>query len=132
MGVAVTGMHYTGMAAMEMSPGPMPSMSGSTAGSFLLPLILGISLVTVILTLAINLSPTEDQIKADAQLKRRFEARFRADSRRAALSPFPAQAAPQPVAQPRAKVPAHRTASARRAAAPAGLLRPLPWRRPSA
>jgi hypothetical protein len=120
------------MAAMEMSPGPMSSMGGSTAGSFLFPLILGISLVTVILTLAINLSPTEDQIKAEALMKRRWEAGFRADSRRAVAFPLTATAAPQPAAPPQAKVPVNPAASARGAAAPAGSPRLSPRRRPPA
>lgn len=73
MGVAVTGMHYTGMAAMRVSAGHASAMSGSTGTSFLLPLILGISLVTFVLTLTISLSPTEDEIRADAELQRRLD-----------------------------------------------------------
>jgi NO-binding membrane sensor protein with MHYT domain len=38
MGAAVSGMHYTGMAAMRVHPGGMPNMSGADSGSFLLPL----------------------------------------------------------------------------------------------
>ncbi len=87
MGIANTGTHHTAMAAMVMSPGPMPSMAGTTAGSFLFPLVLGISLVTVILTLTISLSPSEDEIKAEALLERQFGAVFSADFRRAAPSP---------------------------------------------
>jgi NO-binding membrane sensor protein with MHYT domain len=73
-GVAVTGMHYTGMAAMRVSaPTGMGSMAGGdTAASFLLPLILGLSLVSFLLALIITLSPTEDEIHADAQLMRRI------------------------------------------------------------
>ena len=81
MGVAVSGMHYTGMAAMRVSPGSahtMP-MSGSTGSSFLVPLILGISLVTFVLTLTISLSPTEDEIHADALLQQRFDEQFQAN-----------------------------------------------------
>jgi uncharacterized membrane protein len=81
MGVAVSGMHYTGMAAMRVTPGSMPGMSGSTGMSFLVPLLLGISLTTLILTLTISLSPTEDEIKADAQLRHRMETEFPADLR---------------------------------------------------
>jgi NO-binding membrane sensor protein with MHYT domain len=81
MGVAVSGMHYTGMAAMRVTPGPMPGMSGSTGMSFLVPLLLGISLITFVLTLTISLSPTEDEIKADAQLRHRMETEFPADLR---------------------------------------------------
>ena len=73
MGVAVTGMHYTGMAAMRVSAGHASTMPGSTGTSFLLPLILGISLVTFVLTLTISLSPTEDEIRADAELQRRLD-----------------------------------------------------------
>jgi NO-binding membrane sensor protein with MHYT domain len=81
MGVAVSGMHYTGMAAMRVSPGTAPTLSGSTGSSFLVPLILGISLVTFVLTLTISLSPTEDEIRADAELQRRIETEFPADLR---------------------------------------------------
>jgi NO-binding membrane sensor protein with MHYT domain len=79
MGVAVSGMHYTGMAAMRVTPGSMGAMSGSSASSFLLPLLLGISLATFVLTLTISLSPTEDEINADAVLQRRFDTEFAAD-----------------------------------------------------
>jgi NO-binding membrane sensor protein with MHYT domain len=72
MGVAVTGMHYTGMAAMRVYPGKMSSMSGATAESFLLPLLLGVSIVTVILTVLIALSPTEEEIH-DTRLRSRLE-----------------------------------------------------------
>jgi len=78
MGVAVSGMHYTGMAAMRVTPGSMSAM-GSTAASFLVPLLLGISLVTFVLTIIISLSPTEDEIKADALLQHRMDTEFSAD-----------------------------------------------------
>jgi NO-binding membrane sensor protein with MHYT domain len=73
MGVAVTGMHYTGMAAMRVSSGMMPAASGATAESFLLPLLLGVSLVTVVLTVLIALSPTEEEIQEDSKLRSRLE-----------------------------------------------------------
>jgi NO-binding membrane sensor protein with MHYT domain len=74
MGVAVSGMHYTGMAAMRVySSSSMAGMiSGATAGGFLLPLILGISIFTFILTLTIALAPSEDEIRADAALMERI------------------------------------------------------------
>jgi NO-binding membrane sensor protein with MHYT domain len=74
MGVAVSGMHYTGMAAMRMFPahGPagmvMGGSGGATAASFLLPLVLGISVVSFLLTANIVLSPTADEIRYDAAL----------------------------------------------------------------
>jgi NO-binding membrane sensor protein with MHYT domain len=78
MGVAVSGMHYTGMAAMRMyaSPGPagmvMGGTGGATAESFLLPLILGISIVTFVLTATVTLSPTEDEIRSETDLMERI------------------------------------------------------------
>lgn len=120
MGVAITGMHYIAMAAMKMTPGPMSSMSGSTGGSFLFPMVLGISLVTFILALMISLSPTEEEIRADAMLRRRIQAGSRGDARHAAHSPssrpaaYPAApAAPQPATRPQATFAASDAAPAR-------------------
>ena len=94
MGVAVSGMHYTGMAAMRVSPGSMPAMGGSSAPSFLVPLLLGISLVTFVLTIIISLSPTEDEIKADALLQHRMDTEFSAD-RSVVRIGTPGETAPQ-------------------------------------
>jgi NO-binding membrane sensor protein with MHYT domain len=74
MGVAVSGMHYTGMAAMRISAASGPSgmvmggAGGATAESFLLPLILGISVLSFLLTATITLSPTADEIHHDQAL----------------------------------------------------------------
>jgi NO-binding membrane sensor protein with MHYT domain len=76
MGAAVSGMHYTGMAAMRVHAGRMPgmpAMSGASGDSFLLPLLLGITLVTFALTLAISLSPTEAEIRDDAEFHHLLE-----------------------------------------------------------
>ena len=78
MAVAVSGMHYTGMAALHVA-GTMKSMagmtvSGATAGSFLVPLLLVISLLTFVLTLALSMTPGEDEILADRELRLRMEA----------------------------------------------------------
>jgi NO-binding membrane sensor protein with MHYT domain len=73
MGVAVSGMHYTGMAAMRVHAGGMPGMSGASGDSFLLPLLLGIAFLTFVLLLAISLSPTEAEIRADAEFHHRLE-----------------------------------------------------------
>jgi NO-binding membrane sensor protein with MHYT domain len=75
MGIAVSGMHYTGMAAMYLHADPtssMANMSGSTASSFIVPLLFGISLLTFALTLVISLSPTEDEIAEDTMLEQRM------------------------------------------------------------
>ena len=73
MGVAVSGMHYTGIAAMHVygtrNPGMLAAMSGGvTAQAFLLPLIVGISLLAFALTVIISLSPTEAEMREDAAL----------------------------------------------------------------
>jgi NO-binding membrane sensor protein with MHYT domain len=84
MGVAVCGMHYTGMAALRVQGGSMPSVavravsgvtvvSGATAASFVIPVLLVISLATFLLTLAISVSPSEDEVRADSELRRRTE-----------------------------------------------------------
>jgi NO-binding membrane sensor protein with MHYT domain len=73
MGAAVSGMHYTGMAAMRVYTGQMPGMPGASGDSFLLPLVLGITMVSFVLTLTISLSPTEAEIKADAEFHTQLE-----------------------------------------------------------
>jgi NO-binding membrane sensor protein with MHYT domain len=83
MGAAVSGMHYTGMAALRIDRGPMSSMaaatsglssvSGTTAAVFLIPLLLVISIATFAVTLTISLSPGEEEIQADAEMQRRME-----------------------------------------------------------
>jgi NO-binding membrane sensor protein with MHYT domain len=83
MGIAVTGMHYTGMAALQIKGGLMPStalggvsaaagVSGATAATFVIPLLLVISLATFLLTLSISLTPSEDEIRADMEARRRL------------------------------------------------------------
>jgi NO-binding membrane sensor protein with MHYT domain len=67
MGAAVSGMHYTGMAAMRVHAGGMAGMAGASSDSFLLPLLLGITLITFVLTLIMSLSPTEAEMREDAE-----------------------------------------------------------------
>jgi NO-binding membrane sensor protein with MHYT domain len=96
MGVAVSGMHYTGMAAMRMyaASGPagmvMGGSGGATAESFLLPLILGISLVTFVLTATVALSPTDDEMRRETDLMAQID-RLRSDARLADLAATPPQ-----------------------------------------
>jgi NO-binding membrane sensor protein with MHYT domain len=81
MGVAVSGMHYTGMAAMHVfkasaSAGMvMGGPGGASAESFLLPLVLGITVVSFILTATISLSPTAEELKYDEALVARLRGR---------------------------------------------------------
>ena len=82
MGVAVSGMHYTGMAALRIAPAPsgggMSAMGGGVSGTaFLLPLILGISILTFLLTVSVTLAPTEAEIREDAALMERIATRAR-------------------------------------------------------
>ncbi len=74
MGVAVSGMHYTGMAAMHVFPpdGAPMAMGGADASAFLLPLIVGVSVTTFVLTAAIALSPTAAEISEEAELMRKI------------------------------------------------------------
>ncbi len=75
MGVAITGMHYTGMAAMRVYAGGSGLvMPGEPSSSLLLPLLLGASVVTFLLMLIVAMSPTEDEILADASLTERLRA----------------------------------------------------------
>jgi NO-binding membrane sensor protein with MHYT domain len=75
MGVAITGMHYTGMAAMRVYAGGNGMvMPGEPSSSLLLPLLLGASVVTFLLMLIVAMSPNEDEILADASLTQRLRA----------------------------------------------------------
>jgi NO-binding membrane sensor protein with MHYT domain len=116
MGVAVSGMHYTGMAAMRVSLGSMSAMSGSTAVSFLVPLLVGITIVTFAVTLVISLSPTEDEIHEDARLRDRIATELSVDApatKQPRPAPAPASAwdqaqQPQGSWQPQAPLPTRR------------------------
>jgi NO-binding membrane sensor protein with MHYT domain len=79
MGFAVSGMHYAGMAAMHVfrSAGPagmvMGGPGGATAESFLLPLMIGITVVSFVLTATVALSASADELSYDAALMERIE-----------------------------------------------------------
>jgi len=78
-GVAVSGMHYTGMAALHMWPagaggGMNMAGGGATAVGFLLPLLIGISVLAFILTATIALSPSGEEMREDAELLQRIAA----------------------------------------------------------
>jgi NO-binding membrane sensor protein with MHYT domain len=128
MGVAVTGMHYTGMAAMRVTHGSMPAMSGSTGVSFLFPLVLGISLFTFALTLMIGLSPTEDEIHEDAALQQLMETEF---ARRPQVAGRGATAGPPGAPPAAAARPAPPPRAAPSAFTPGGYTRPADSEPPS-
>jgi NO-binding membrane sensor protein with MHYT domain len=75
MGTAVSGMHFAGMAAMQMHPGAASmAMNGPTAEGFLLPLIIGIGVLSFVMTGALVFSPTSEEIQEDAELMARITA----------------------------------------------------------
>ncbi len=82
MGIAVSGMHYTGMAAMRMYSASSPQGmvmgggGGTTAEGFLLPLIIGISLVSFLLSVTVVSAPTEEEIRFDAALRAYEQTQF--------------------------------------------------------
>jgi NO-binding membrane sensor protein with MHYT domain len=77
MGVAVSGMHYTGMAAMRVwrpvGHGSM-AMGGATIGGFLLPLIIAIIALVFVLTATIAMSPSETELHEEAAMLARARA----------------------------------------------------------
>ncbi|WP_240777921.1 MHYT domain-containing protein [Nonomuraea basaltis] len=76
MGVAVSGMHYTGMYAMSVQAhAEMVPVSGAKAIDLLLPLIVGISVITVGLLLIIILSPSEKELRSEAEFRDRLRER---------------------------------------------------------
>ncbi|GGP15102.1 membrane protein [Nonomuraea glycinis] len=68
MGVAVTGMHFTGMYALsvEVHPETAP-IAGARPIDFMLPVIVGISVVTMGLLLALVLSPSERELRREQE-----------------------------------------------------------------
>jgi NO-binding membrane sensor protein with MHYT domain len=74
-GVAVNGMHYTGMAAVQAHAAPglvVNTADTASATGFLLPLILGLSCVGFIFSAIIALSPTAAEIVEEGELMRRI------------------------------------------------------------
>jgi NO-binding membrane sensor protein with MHYT domain len=74
-GVAVNGMHYTGMAAVQAHAAPglvVSTANTASATAFLLPLILGLSGVGFIFSAIIALSPTAAEIVEEGELMKRI------------------------------------------------------------
>jgi NO-binding membrane sensor protein with MHYT domain len=76
MGVAVNGMHFTGMAALHLGPamagGAAGLAGGASAGSFIVPLIVGVSVLAMVLTAAISLSPTKAELRKENEFIERI------------------------------------------------------------
>jgi len=106
MGVAVSGMHYTGMAALHVQAAPGLTVSTSataSAGAFLLPLILGLSSVGFIFSAVIALSPTAAEIVEEDELMKRIgqsqAARYEPRAWQATASPAPRASYPYQAGQ---------------------------------
>ncbi|MFA1551020.1 MHYT domain-containing protein [Actinomadura chokoriensis] len=78
MGLAVSGMHYVGMAAMRIHPHDHAhdaALGGAGAADFLLPLVGGVGAVATLLLIIIAMAPNEDEMRIEAALQERVEAR---------------------------------------------------------
>ncbi|OLT23922.1 hypothetical protein BJF79_14340 [Actinomadura sp. CNU-125] len=76
MGVAVSGMHYSGMAGMTVEyVAGLSEPSGATAAQLLLPSVLVVSVVTVVMLIIISLAPSEAEMARTAELERRLRER---------------------------------------------------------
>jgi NO-binding membrane sensor protein with MHYT domain len=74
VGIVVSGMHDSGVAAVRLTPARAPAGmiigggGGVTADSFLLPLTIGLSVVLFLVAAGIALSPTEEAMRYDQSL----------------------------------------------------------------
>jgi NO-binding membrane sensor protein with MHYT domain len=69
MGVAVCGMHYTGMAAMVVRASSSTTVTGLTSTQLLGPLAVVVSVSTFAILLTIGLSPSAQEIEREAGIK---------------------------------------------------------------
>jgi NO-binding membrane sensor protein with MHYT domain len=103
-GVAVNGMHYTGMAAVhaQAAPGLVVSTADTASASgFLLPLIIGLGSLGFIFSAVIALSPTAAEIVEENALMERIGQSQMAQSQAArhASQGLPAHGRPAPAGQ---------------------------------
>ncbi|MEV4178489.1 MHYT domain-containing protein [Nonomuraea sp. NPDC049709] len=90
MGVAVAGMHYTGMYAMHVTVDAEPGLvAGADALDFLVPLMTVISLITLTMLLMVILSPSEEELHEDAELVAKLELRRRTTQQQQLRYPTP-------------------------------------------
>lgn len=126
MGVAVSGMHYTGMLAMVVTPAGEhdAAVHGADALDFLVPLMTVISLITLTMLLMVILSPSEKELHEDAELLARLELRRRT-AQPLGYPAAPARQTPPPAPAPQ-QAPMPPPVHARQAPppAPAGQLPP--------
>jgi NO-binding membrane sensor protein with MHYT domain len=87
LGVGVSAMHYTGMAALRVhadlaASGLTGRPGGASASSFLGPLIFGVAVLTMVLTAAISLSPTEAELRKENEYIERLTSNYSSHSGR--------------------------------------------------
>jgi len=73
MGVAVCGMHYTGMAAMRLTPDESAGTGGTTFTGLLPPVLLVVSVVTVVLLIFVAFSASPEELVEDAEFTARMQ-----------------------------------------------------------
>jgi NO-binding membrane sensor protein with MHYT domain len=96
MAAAVTGMHYTGMAAMRVD-GAMPvqfTTDDASAGMFIAPLVVSVSLVMVVVLIVVLFAGSADDWAKDAEFERRLD-RWRLEEE-IGRAGFPAPGVPRP------------------------------------
>jgi NO-binding membrane sensor protein with MHYT domain len=70
---AIGGMHYAGMAGIRMTGQPMAvPVAGAPAAGFLLPAVVIIGTLIFLISFAVALAPSEDEIREDAALQARI------------------------------------------------------------
>ncbi|WP_240644054.1 MHYT domain-containing protein [Antribacter gilvus] len=75
MGLAVCGMHFTGMAGISLTNPSETIPLGASTTELLVPLVMGVSVVTFMLILVIGLWPTEAEIRAQAEFEAKLQQR---------------------------------------------------------
>jgi NO-binding membrane sensor protein with MHYT domain len=73
MGVAVSGMHYTGMAALHVGAAMTPRPGGVGAENLIVPLVIGVSLVTALLLVLVGGSASEAERIEEAGFEDRVQ-----------------------------------------------------------
>lgn len=71
MGLAVSGAHYTGMAAVSVSGPGGPVAGGSDPGDLLGPFLILVVGATTVLASVVGMWPTEEEVRAQARLAQR-------------------------------------------------------------
>ncbi|MEU8380051.1 MHYT domain-containing protein [Streptosporangium sp. NPDC048865] len=93
MALAVCGMHYTGMFALEVRPMiSLAPIQGARGVDFMLPTLALVSLLTLGLLLAVILAPSQRELETDAALLARLENLRDGDPPREPVTPAPAPA----------------------------------------